>query len=155
MKGDTKLIGMLNQLLEGELTAADQYFLHSRMYENWGLTKLYERIAHERDDELQHADVLIKRILFLEGDPDLSKRSPLRIGKTVPEMLRNDLELEYEVTRALKEVIAYAEQIRDYVTRDLLVAMLDDTEQDHAHWLEQQLGLIDRLGLENYLQSQL
>lgn len=155
MKGDAKLIGLLNELLAGELSAVDQYFTHSRMYEDWGLTKLYQRIGHERDDELLHADTLIKRILFLEGTPDLSKREPLNIGRTVPEMLKSDLELEYAVTANLKEVITYAEQVRDFVTRDLLVAMLDDTERDHAHWLEQQLGLIDRVGLENYLQSQM
>lgn len=155
MKGDTKLIDQLNELLTGELSSVDQYFVHSRMYENWGLTRLYQRIGHERDDELQHADTLIKRILFLEGTPDLSRRQLLNIGHSVPEMLRSDLNLEYQVTAHLKQVIAYAEGVRDYVTRDLLVAMLDDTERDHAHWLEQQLGLIDRLGLENYLQSQL
>lgn len=154
MKGDSKLIQMLNRLLAAELAAADQYFIHSRMYEDWGLTKLYERIGHERDDELQHADVLIKRILFLEGVPDMVTRDKIKIGKTVPEMLRSDLELEYEVADALKETIAYAESVRDYVTRDQLLQLLDDTEEDHAHWLEQQLGLIERLGLENYQQSQ-
>lgn len=154
MQGDPKLIEMLNHLLAGELAAVDQYFVHSRMYEDWGLTKLYERIGHERDDELQHADALIKRILFLEGTPDLVTREALSIGRNVPEMLRSDLDLEYKVVANLRQTMAYAEQVQDYVTRDLLLKMLDDTEQDHAHWLEQQLGLIDRLGLENYLQSQ-
>ncbi|RFA27969.1 bacterioferritin [Alkalilimnicola ehrlichii] len=155
MQGDPKLIEMLNRLLAGELAAIDQYFVHSRMYEDWGLQKLYERIEHEREDEVGHADRLIKRILFLGGTPDLSQREPLNIGKDVPEMLRSDLELEYAVVKALKDVIAYAEQIGDYVTRDMLVELLDDTEEDHAHWLEQQLALIKRLGLENYQQSQL
>lgn len=155
MQGDAKLIEMLNHLLAGELSAVDQYFVHSRMYENWGLSKLYERIGHERDDELGHADALIKRILFLEGTPDLVTREPLNIGRTVSEMLRSDLDLEYKVVANLRQTMAYAEQVQDYVTRDILLKMLDDTEEDHAHWLEQQLGLIDRLGLENYLQSQL
>ena len=104
-------------------------------------------------EELEHADKLIRRILFLEGTPDVSSRDPLHIGKTVPEMLRNDLNLEYEVVAALKEVIAYCEQVKDYDTRRILVELLYDTEEDHAHWLEQQLRLIDMIGLQNYLQS--
>lgn len=155
MKGDNQIIEQLNQLLAGELTAADQYFIHSRMYQNWGFDKLYERISHEVQDELGHADALIKRILFLEGTPDLSKRDPLHVGGSVPEMLKNDLALELGVVAALRKVIALCEQMQDYQTREILRSMLEDTEHDHAYWLEQQLGLIDRLGLENYLQSQL
>lgn len=155
MKGDAEVIAHLNDLLAGELSAADQYFTHSRMYENWGLKKLYERIAHEVQDELGHADALIRRILFLEGTPDLSRREPLKIGHDVPTMLRNDLDLEIAVVAHLRRVIAYCESVQDYVTREVLEAMLDDTEEDHAHWLEQQLGLIELVGLNNYLQSQM
>lgn len=155
MKGDAKVIDYLNKLLAGELTSMDQYFIHSRMYENWGLKKLYERIEHERSDEVGHAEMLIRRILFLEGTPNLAVRDPLKIGKDVPEMLRNDLALEIAVVAALKEVIAHCETVRDFQTREILEQMLDDTEEDHAHWLEQQLWLIDKTGLQNYLQSQM
>src|SRR4030066_381604 len=109
MKGDAKVIEYLNKLLAGELTAIDQYFTHSRMYRNWGLNKLYERIEHERGDEVGHAEALIKRILFLEGVPNLSAREPLKIGKTAPEMLKNDLDLELSVIAALKGAIAICE----------------------------------------------
>jgi bacterioferritin len=155
MKGNHQVIAQLNTLLTGELSAADQYFTHSRMYENWGFTKLYERIAHEVQDELGHADALIRRILFLEGIPDLSKRDPLHIGKTVEEMLKNDLALELQVVAAVREVMAFCESVQDYVTRDILLAMLEDTEHDHTYWLEQQLSLLERVGLQNYLQSQM
>jgi bacterioferritin len=155
MRGDADVINTLNDLLAGELTAIDQYFLHSRMYENWGYAKLYERIEHERQDETGHAAALIKRILFLEGTPVLDKRDALRIGRTVPEMLRNDLDLELEVVADLRMAIALCEQKGDFVTREILEQMLDDTEQDHAYWLEIQLRLIDQVGLQNYLQSQM
>jgi bacterioferritin len=155
MKGDKLVIEQLNQLLAGELTAADQYFIHSRMYQNWGFEKLYERISHEMQDELGHADALIKRLLFLEGVPDLSKRAPLHVGGNVAEMLKNDLAVELSVVAALRHAIALCEQQQDYQTREILRAMLEDTEDDHAHWLEKQLGVIDRIGLQNYLQSQL
>ncbi|AWK88788.1 bacterioferritin [Azospirillum thermophilum] len=153
MQGDPGVIDRLNKLLIGELSAADQYLAHASMMENWGFKAIYERIAHERHDELEHADKLIKRILFLEGTPDVASRDPLRIGKDIPEMLRNDLTLELEVVDALKEAIAYCEQVRDYDTRRILVELLEDTEEDHAHWLEQQLTLINMIGLQNYLQS--
>lgn len=155
MKGNKNIIDHLNRLLAGELTAIDQYFLHSHMYENWGYHKLYERVHHEKGDETQHAEALIKRILFLEGTPDMATRQPLNIGKDVPEMLKNDLNLELQVIKHLREVIAYCEKEQDYVTRDILIGMLDDTEEDHAYWLETQLRLIDRIGLQNYLQSQM
>ena len=155
MKGSDKVIGQLQKLLRNELAARDQYFTHSRMYDDWGLDKLYERINHEMEEETEHADALIKRILFLEGDIDLSQQDGLRIGKTVPEMLKNDLDVEYEVTAALKEAIAVCEQEKDYQTREILEVLLKDTEEDHAYWLEQQLGLIDKIGLPNYLQSQM
>ncbi len=155
MKGNSEIIGTLNKLLAGELTAMDQYFIHSRMYDDWGLSKLYERIDHEMDDEKQHADHLIKRILFLEGTPNLAQRSGLNIGKDVPEMLANDLALERQVIADLRNAIAACEQAQDYQTREILEAMLTDTEEDHTYWLEKQLGLIDKVGLQNYLQSQM
>lgn len=155
MKGKNKVINILNKLLAGELTAMDQYFIHSRMYDDWGLSKLYERISHEMDDERGHADLLIKRILFLEGVPNLAKRDPLDIGKDVPSMLLSDLSVERSVIAALKKAIASCEQEQDYQTREILEVMLADTEEDHAYWLEKQLGLIDKIGLPNYLQSQM
>lgn len=155
MKGNKKIIDTLNELLAGELTAMDQYFIHSRMFDDWGLSKLYERIDHEMDDETQHADHLIKRILFLEGRPDLATRAPLNIGKDVPEMLANDLGLERKVITDLKKAIATCEAEQDYQTREILEGMLADTEEDHTYWLEKQLGLIDKIGLQNYLQSQM
>ncbi|WNO10103.1 bacterioferritin [Teredinibacter sp. KSP-S5-2] len=155
MKGDAKVIEYLNDLLAGELAAIDQYFIHSRMYEDWGLTKLYERIGHEMQDETGHADLLIKRILFLEGKPNMVKRPPLNIGTDVPSMLQSDLDLELQVVADLKEAMAYCEGVQDYQTREILRVMLEDTEEDHAYWLEQQLGLIGKIGLQNYLQSQM
>ena len=153
MKGSDKVLAHLQSLLNCELAARDQYFAHSRMYEDWGLTKLYERIDHEMQDETGHADELIKRMLFLEQQPDLSTPDPLKIGSTVPEMLQADLDVEYAVADALKEAINVCEQEQDFETRKILTVLLEDTEMDHAYWLEQQLGLIDRIGLANYLQS--
>ncbi|MBF0326319.1 bacterioferritin [Magnetospirillum moscoviense] len=153
MKGSKKVLDTLAKLLTAELTAADQYFAHSRMFHNWGLTKLYDRIAHERDEELEHADKIIRRILFLEGTPDVGKRAKLTIGQDVPEMLKNDLTYELAVVGELKAAIALCEAEKDFETRAILRELLHDTEEDHTHWLEQQLGLIDRLGLPNYLQS--
>ncbi len=155
MKGSSRVIEQLQKLLNNELAARDQYFIHSRMYEDWGLTKLYERIGHEMEDETMHADALIKRILFLEGTPDLSQPDALRVGSDVPAMLQNDLDVEYEVAGALKDAMAICEEEKDFETRDILLQMLDDTEKDHAHWLEQQLRLIKMVGLQNYLQSQM
>ncbi|WP_282146242.1 bacterioferritin [Alteromonas stellipolaris] len=155
MKGNQAIIKGLNELLSYELAAMDQYFIHSQMYLDWGLTKLYERIDHEFDDERGHATKLIERMLFLEGVPDMVTRTGFKVGSDVPEMLESDLRVEYEVDAKLKEVIALCESEKDYVTRDILVVLLDDTERDHAHWLEQQLGLVKRLGLSNYLQSQM
>jgi len=155
MQGDQKIIDTLNKLLTGEMSAADQYFIHSRMYQDWGLEKLYERLKHEAEEELEHAAKLVERILFLEGMPDVASREALRIGKDVPEMLKNDLSYELEVGAALKEAIAICEEHKDYQTREILEVLLKDTEEDHTYWLEQQLGLIDRVGLQNYLQSQM
>jgi bacterioferritin len=155
MKGDTDVIARLNHLLAGELTSIDQYFTHSRMYKDWGFRRLYERIDHELQEEQSHADRLINRILFLEGEPDLSKRNALQIGADVPSMLKNDLALEYKVIGELREAMGYCESVGDYVTRDTLLALLKDTEEDHAYWLETQLTLIEKIGLQNYLQSQM
>lgn len=155
MKGNTKIIDILNKLLTNEMSAADQYFIHSRMYEDWGFKKLHERISHEQEEELEHASALIERILFLEGTPDVASRDPLRVGKDVPEMLNNDLQVEYEVGQALKDAIAVCEQEKDYQTREILEVLLRDTEEDHTYWLEQQLSLINKIGVQNYLQSQM
>jgi bacterioferritin len=155
MKGNEKVIQQLHKLLRSELAARDQYFTHSRMYADWGLNKLYERIDHEMQEETQHADRLIGRILFLEATPDLSKQDGLNIGSNVPSMLQNDLDLEYKVIGGLKEAITVCEQEKDYQTREILEQILADTEEDHAYWLEKQLGLIGKIGLQNYLQSQI
>ena len=155
MQGDPTILQHLNRLLAGELTAIDQYFLHAEMYRNFGLHELYERINHEMEEERDHARALIARILFLEGRPDLTRREPLNIGTDVPSMLKNDLDLEYAVVHSLREVIAACEQARDYVTREILEQMLDDTEEDHTRWLEQQLWLISQIGLPNYLQARM
>ena len=155
MKGDKKIIDILNDLLAGELTAVDQYLIHGEMYADMGLNELAEKSIHESDHERQHARALIQRILFLEGKPDLSKRDALKIGKNVPEMLKSDLAVEYKVDGDLKKAIAACEKAQDYVTRDMLAVQLDDTEMDHAYYLEKQLRLIDAVGLPNYLQSQM
>ncbi|MEJ3958927.1 bacterioferritin [Brachymonas sp. G13] len=153
MKGHPEVIAYLNTLVAGELAARDQYFIHSRMYHEWGYDKLYERINHEMDDETQHASALIQRILMLEGMPDMVPEA-LVLGNDVPSMLQADLEVELRVRDALKKGVALCEQHQDYVSREMLVEQLKDTEEDHAHWLEQQLRLIDQVGLKNYLQSQ-
>lgn len=153
MKGKKAVVDQLNALLTNELTAADQYFVHSRMYHDWGLHKLYERVAHEREDELEHADRLIRRILFLEGTPNVAARGKLAIGKTVPEMLKNDLKYELAVIKDLKAAIAVCEKEKDYESRAILRELLGDTEEDHTYWIERQLGLIEKVGLQNYLQS--
>ena len=155
MKGSDKVTAQLEKLLKSELAARDQYFTHSRMYADWGLNKLYERINHEMEEETQHADWIIQRLLFLEVQPDLSQQDPLNIGSTVPEMLQNDLDWEYQVMADLKEAMAICESEQDYQSREILQKILTDTEEDHAYWLEQQLGLIELIGLPNYLQSQM
>lgn len=155
MKGSARVIDAMNGLLAAELAAMDQYFIHSQMYQDWGLTKLFERVAHEFDDEKGHATALIDRILFLEGVPDMATRDGLNIGTDVPAMLKSDLDLEYSVGGALKDAIEICEKERDFQTRKILQQLLEDTESDHAYWLEQQLGLIDKLGLDNYLQAQM
>ncbi|WP_288842146.1 bacterioferritin [uncultured Deefgea sp.] len=155
MQGHPAVIQALNSLLAAELSSIDQYFIHSQMYHNWGYDKLFTRIDHERQDEIGHATLLIKRILFLDGTPNMAERTPLRIGQNVAQMLQLDLDTEYDVASALKQSIVICEKEHDYVTREILLTLLEDTEQDHAHWLEQQLLLIRQISLENYLQSQM
>ncbi|AXQ13237.1 MULTISPECIES: bacterioferritin [Shewanella] len=155
MKGHQQVIDVLNKLLTGELSAMDQYFVHAHMYEDWGLNELYERIKHESDDEREHAAKLIARILFLEGTPDVASRDALTIGKNVQEMLHNDLQYEYKVAANLREAITLCEQLKDYQSRELLELLLEETEDDHMYWLEKQLGLIDKVGLQNYIQSKM
>lgn len=155
MKGDKKILDILNGLLAGELAATDQYLIHGEMYAHFGLPRLAEKSLHESEHERLHARALIQRILFLEGVPDMTKRNPLNIGKNVPEMLKSDLAVEYHVVGELKKAIAACEKAQDYVTRDMLGVQLEDTEMDHAYWLEQQIRLIDRVGLANYQQSQM
>lgn len=155
MKGDRKILGILNDLLAGELAAIDQYLIHGEMYADMGFARLAEKALHESDHERQHARLLIQRILFLEGKPDMTKRTPVTVGASVPEMLEADLAVEYHVVGELKKAIAACEKTQDYVTRDMLAVQLEDTEMDHAYWLEKQLGLIAQVGLENYQQSQM
>ena len=154
MQGDKKVIEYLNKVLVNELTAINQYFLHARMFRNWGLKKLDEYEYHESLDEMKHADRLINRILFLEGLPNLQQLNKLLIGENVPEALKCDLQLEMVALPLLKEAIGYCESVDDYVTRELLEDILE-SEEEHVDWLETQLGLIDKTGLQNYLQSQM
>ena len=154
MQGQPDVIEYLKELLRGELAARDQYFIHSRRYEDQGLHALFERIGHEMEEETQHADALLRRILFLGGDPDMRPHA-FEPGKTVVEMLEKDLQVEYQVRANLAAGMKLCEDHGDYVSRDLLLAQLRDTEEDHAWWLEQQLGLIKRIGLERYQVSKL
>jgi len=154
MLGHPDVIAYFKELLRGELAARNQYFIHSRIYEDQGLTRLFTRMDHEMQEETQHADALLRRILFLGGTPDM-RPCEFAFGSTVPEMLQKDLALEYEVRAALQKGMALCESVADYVGRDLLLTQLHDTEEDHAYWLEKQLALIEKLGLQNYLQSQI
>ncbi|MBK7170627.1 MAG: bacterioferritin [Gammaproteobacteria bacterium] len=154
MKGDKQVIQFLNKVLRQELSAINQYFLHARMYKNWGLTKLGEHEYHESIDEMKHADQLIERILFLEGLPNLQDIGSLRIGENTREMIECDLALELEAIPVLREAIAHCESVQDYVSRELFEHILG-SEEEHVDWLETQLELIGRVGLENYLQSKM
>ena len=153
MKGDRQIIQLLNAQLTRELTAVNQYFLHARMYKQWGLKKIADVEYHESIEEMKHADRLVERILFLDGLPNLQDLGKLKIGENTEEMLAADLEVERGSHASLKEGVAACESAKDYISREILEDILE-SEEDHIDWLETQLGLIDRLGLQNWLQSQ-
>ncbi len=153
MKGDDQVIQHLNETLKNELTAINQYWLHYRMLDNWGVKRLAEYERHESIDEMKHADSLSDRILFLEGLPNFQMLGRLRIGETVEEILRADLELEREAVDQLKSAIAHSETVRDYVSRDLFESILE-SEESHIDFLETQFEMIERMGLQNYVQMQ-
>ncbi|MFZ7096013.1 bacterioferritin [Luteimonas dalianensis] len=154
MKGDKKVIEFLNKALYNELTAINQYFLHAKMLKNWGLGRWAKHEYEESIDEMKHADKLAERILFLEGLPNFQALGKLKIGEGPREILECDLALELEGIPLLREAIAYCEQVDDYVSRELFVDILED-EEEHVDWLETQLDLVERVGLENWLQEQM
>lgn len=151
MKGDKKMIEHLNQALKKELTAVNQYFLHSRMLDDWGVTKLAKHEYNESIEEMKHADDLIQRILFLDGIPNLQELGKLFIGEDVKEILECDLKIEYDGAKHYREAVAYAEESKDFVTRDLLMTILTD-EEGHVDYLETQLQMIEDMGIQNYIQ---
>lgn len=153
MRADSKVIDFLNQALKNELTAINQYFLHARMLDNWGLRKLGKYENHESIDEMKHADRLIARILFLEGLPNLQDLGKLYIGEDVEEVLACDLRLEMEALPLLKDAIVHCEEVRDFVTRELFVSILE-SEEEHVDFIEEQLKIIELVGVQNYCQSQ-
>ncbi len=153
MKGDDQVIQHLNETLRNELTAVNQYWLHYRMLDNWGVRRLAEFERHESIDEMKHADRLSERILFLEGLPNFQMLGRLRVGENVEEILKADLELEREAVEQLRGAIAHAESVRDYVSRDLFADILEN-EEAHIDTLEQQFDMIEQMGLQNYIQLQ-
>ena len=154
MQSDKKIIIYLNQILRNELAAINQYFLHALMYKNWGFKKLHEHEYHESIDEMKHARALIERVLFLEGLPNFQDMGKLHIGENPKEILECDLQLEMQALPLLREAIAYCATVHDYVTHEMLQGILE-SEEEHVDWLETQLGLIESVGLQNYLQSQM
>ena len=154
MQGDKQVIKHLNKVLQNELTAINQYFLHARMYKNFGLTELGEYEYKESLDEMKHADQLIERILFLDGLPSMQSLGKLRIGESPKEMIEADLALEMDALPDLKEAINYCESTKDYISREVFESILE-SEEEHVDWLETQLELISKVGLENYLQSKM
>lgn len=153
MKGDAKVIDYLNEALKNELTAINQYFLHSKMLDNWGVSKLAKFEYEESIDEMKHADKLAERILFLDGLPNFQLLGRLKIGESVEEILKADLALEHEALPPLKDGIEHCEKVRDYVTRDLFAEILE-SEEEHVDTLEKQFDMIERMGIENYVQLQ-
>jgi bacterioferritin len=153
MKGDAKVIEFLNEALKNELTAINQYWLHYRVLDNWGVAKLAEFERHESIDEMKHADKLAERILFLEGLPNFQMIGRLKVGETVEEIIQADIALEHEAIPLLRDAVAYCESVRDYVSRDLFAYILS-SEEDHLDELEKQVDMIERMGLENYVQLQ-
>ena len=151
MKGDDQVIQLLNETLKNELTAINQYWLHYRMLDNWGVRRLADYERHESIDEMKHADMLSERILFLDGLPNFQLLGRLRIGETVEEVLKADLALEMEALPLLRDAIEHCEKVRDYVSRDLFRRILD-SEEEHVDTLERQFEMIERMGLENYIQ---
>jgi bacterioferritin len=154
MKGNDQVINLLNEVLTGELTAVNQYFIHAKMCENWGYERLYKKIRHESIDEMKHADELIERILYLEGVPNLQKLNKLTVGQTVPEQLTLDLAVEAAAVQLLNRGIELARSLGDNGSRELLEKLLVD-EEEHADWLEAQLTLVQQLGEQNYLAQQI